>query len=173
MWHHKTPLFGKAPFQIISWQLSILTSLGLRGAPGYSLDQAHHLPIEMDPLIGMLIYLLFSMSVMKFMTESTLGRSLFCLVVPEGESLMTGKHCSRKLRDHILDQTQSKESEQEVRWSYNFPKPVPSYVRPAARVLGVPQPSQEAPPNGGQVFRCLSLGKSLLTESTAANEDAF
>lgn len=28
--------------------------LGLRGAPGYSLDQAHHLPIEMDPLIGML-----------------------------------------------------------------------------------------------------------------------
>lgn len=49
------------------------------------------------------------------MTESTLGRSMFCLVVPEGESLMTGKHCSRKLRDHILDQTQSKESEQEVR----------------------------------------------------------
>lgn len=25
---------------------------GLRGAPGYSLEQAHHLPIEMDPLIG-------------------------------------------------------------------------------------------------------------------------
>lgn len=25
---------------------------GLRGAPGYSLDQAHHLPIEMDSLIG-------------------------------------------------------------------------------------------------------------------------
>ncbi|KAH0518033.1 Neurobeachin [Microtus ochrogaster] len=32
----------------------------------------------------------------------------------EGESLMTGKHCSRKLRDHIRDQTQSKESEQEI-----------------------------------------------------------
>ncbi|KAL4838323.1 hypothetical protein H8958_009003 [Nasalis larvatus] len=27
-------------------------TVGLRGAPGYSLDQAHHLPIEMDPLIG-------------------------------------------------------------------------------------------------------------------------
>ncbi|CDR18553.1 unnamed protein product [Oncorhynchus mykiss] len=25
---------------------------GLRGAPGYSLEQAHHLPIEMDPLIA-------------------------------------------------------------------------------------------------------------------------
>lgn len=25
---------------------------GLRGAPGYSLDQAHHLPIEMDSLVG-------------------------------------------------------------------------------------------------------------------------
>lgn len=28
----------------------------MRGAPGYSLDQAHHLPIEMDPLIGMLTH---------------------------------------------------------------------------------------------------------------------
>ncbi|XP_026717996.1 neurobeachin [Athene cunicularia] len=27
-------------------------TVGLRGAPGYSLDQAHHLPIEMDPLIA-------------------------------------------------------------------------------------------------------------------------
>uniref|UniRef100_A0A8C7L9W1 Neurobeachin n=1 Tax=Oncorhynchus kisutch TaxID=8019 RepID=A0A8C7L9W1_ONCKI len=27
-------------------------SQGLRGAPGYSLEQAHHLPIEMDPLIA-------------------------------------------------------------------------------------------------------------------------
>nr|XP_061811916.1 neurobeachin-like [Nerophis lumbriciformis] len=27
-------------------------TLGLRGAPGYSLEQAHHLPIEMDPLIA-------------------------------------------------------------------------------------------------------------------------
>ncbi|KAI4890068.1 hypothetical protein NFI96_001295 [Prochilodus magdalenae] len=27
-------------------------TVGLRGAPGYSLEQAHHLPIEMDPLIG-------------------------------------------------------------------------------------------------------------------------
>lgn len=27
-------------------------SPGLRGAPGYSLEQAHHLPIEMDPLVG-------------------------------------------------------------------------------------------------------------------------
>lgn len=106
MWHHKTPLFGKASFQIISWQLSILTSLGLRGAPGYSLDQAHHLPIEMDPLIGMLIYLLLSVSVVKLMTKNNLGKSLFWLVIPEGESLITGKHCSRKLRDHILDQTQ-------------------------------------------------------------------
>lgn len=105
MWYHKTPLFGKVSFQIISWQLSILTSLGLRGAPGYSLDQAHHLPIEMDPLIGMLIYLLLSVSVVKLMTKNNLGKSLFWLVVPEGESLMTGKHCSRKLRDHILDQT--------------------------------------------------------------------
>ncbi|KAJ3589733.1 hypothetical protein NHX12_010576, partial [Muraenolepis orangiensis] len=26
-------------------------TVGLRGAPGYSLEQAHHLPIEMDPLI--------------------------------------------------------------------------------------------------------------------------
>lgn len=25
---------------------------GLRGAPGYSLEQAHHLPIEMDTLVG-------------------------------------------------------------------------------------------------------------------------
>lgn len=25
---------------------------GLRGAPGYSLEQAHHLPIEMDSLVG-------------------------------------------------------------------------------------------------------------------------
>lgn len=25
---------------------------GLRGAPGYSLEQAHHLPIEMDSVIG-------------------------------------------------------------------------------------------------------------------------
>lgn len=33
-----------------------LSHLGLRGAPGYSLDQAHHLPIEMDPLIGMSRY---------------------------------------------------------------------------------------------------------------------
>ena len=41
-------------------QFSILTSSGLRGAPGYSLDQAHHLPIEMDPLIGMLTYPLLS-----------------------------------------------------------------------------------------------------------------
>lgn len=29
-----------------------LRPAGLRGAPGYSLEQAHHLPIEMDPLIG-------------------------------------------------------------------------------------------------------------------------
>lgn len=29
-----------------------LLPAGLRGAPGYSLEQAHHLPIEMDPLIG-------------------------------------------------------------------------------------------------------------------------
>uniref|UniRef100_A0A7N6BPB6 Neurobeachin n=1 Tax=Anabas testudineus TaxID=64144 RepID=A0A7N6BPB6_ANATE len=27
-------------------------TVGLRGAPGYSLEQAHHLPIEMDPLIA-------------------------------------------------------------------------------------------------------------------------
>lgn len=27
-------------------------SPGLRGAPGYSLEQAHHLPIEMDSLVG-------------------------------------------------------------------------------------------------------------------------
>ncbi|XP_069496706.1 neurobeachin isoform X2 [Ambystoma mexicanum] len=27
-------------------------TVGLRGAPGYSLDQSHHLPIEMDPLIA-------------------------------------------------------------------------------------------------------------------------
>lgn len=33
-----------------AFSFSILS--GLRGAPGYSLEQAHHLPIEMDPLIG-------------------------------------------------------------------------------------------------------------------------
>uniref|UniRef100_UPI00358F9AE2 neurobeachin-like n=1 Tax=Myxine glutinosa TaxID=7769 RepID=UPI00358F9AE2 len=27
-------------------------TLGLRGAPGYSIEQSHHLPIEMDPLIA-------------------------------------------------------------------------------------------------------------------------
>ncbi|XP_054650005.1 neurobeachin-like isoform X3 [Dunckerocampus dactyliophorus] len=27
-------------------------TVGLRGAPGYSLEQAHHLPIEMDPLVA-------------------------------------------------------------------------------------------------------------------------
>ncbi|MGH0141932.1 UNVERIFIED_CONTAM: hypothetical protein FKN15_043101 [Acipenser sinensis] len=32
---------------------------GLRGAPGYSLEQAHHLPIEMDPLIGKLTQIVF------------------------------------------------------------------------------------------------------------------
>lgn len=30
---------------------------GLRGAPGYSLEQAHYLPIEMDSLIGELVML--------------------------------------------------------------------------------------------------------------------
>lgn len=35
---------------IINFYFVILS--GLRGAPGYSLEQAHHLPIEMDPLIG-------------------------------------------------------------------------------------------------------------------------
>lgn len=29
-----------------------LSESGLRGAPGYSLEQAHHLPIEMDSLVG-------------------------------------------------------------------------------------------------------------------------
>lgn len=33
----------------------LLNPPGLRGAPGYSLEQAHHLPIEMDPLIGQCI----------------------------------------------------------------------------------------------------------------------
>lgn len=37
------------------WRVCVINPLilpGLRGAPGYSLEQAHHLPIEMDPLIG-------------------------------------------------------------------------------------------------------------------------
>ncbi|XP_061638780.1 neurobeachin isoform X3 [Phyllopteryx taeniolatus] len=34
-------------------------TVGLRGAPGYSLEQAHHLPIEMDPLIGKLTQIVF------------------------------------------------------------------------------------------------------------------
>uniref|UniRef100_K7FRT2 Neurobeachin n=1 Tax=Pelodiscus sinensis TaxID=13735 RepID=K7FRT2_PELSI len=37
-------------FAVNRWHNTV--ALGLRGAPGYSLDQAHHLPIEMDPLIA-------------------------------------------------------------------------------------------------------------------------
>lgn len=75
----------------------MLTSLGLRGAPGYSLDQAHHLPIEMDPLIGKLIYLLLSVAVIKHVTKSTLGEEEFVLACgSRGESIMTGKYCGRQ-----------------------------------------------------------------------------
>ncbi|XP_078078372.1 neurobeachin a isoform X4 [Mustelus asterias] len=35
-------------FAVNKWH----NTVGLRGAPGYSLEQAHHLPIEMDPLIA-------------------------------------------------------------------------------------------------------------------------
>nr|XP_032812267.1 neurobeachin-like isoform X5 [Petromyzon marinus] len=35
-------------FAINRWH----NTLGLRGAPGYSIEQSHHLPIEMDPLIA-------------------------------------------------------------------------------------------------------------------------
>lgn len=35
-----------------SFLFKFLYERGLRGAPGYSLEQAHHLPIEMDSLVG-------------------------------------------------------------------------------------------------------------------------
>lgn len=43
-------VFVRMCLRVINFFFFILS--GLRGAPGYSLEQAHHLPIEMDPLIG-------------------------------------------------------------------------------------------------------------------------
>ncbi len=42
----------KPPFLMFIYNISNMFCLGLRGAPGYSLEQSHHLPIEMDSLIG-------------------------------------------------------------------------------------------------------------------------
>ena len=49
IWVYSSPSYVIYIYDCNNW---LFYPLGLRGAPGYSLEQAHHLPIEMDPLIG-------------------------------------------------------------------------------------------------------------------------
>lgn len=49
---HPLLFYGVFMYSLTACNVRPLNLSGLRGAPGYSLEQAHHLPIEMDPLIG-------------------------------------------------------------------------------------------------------------------------
>lgn len=65
-WHvsiHPAVCYDVCMYGCVSTAVCNVWSLnpsGLRGAPGYSLEQAHHLPIEMDPLIGQCTQILTS-----------------------------------------------------------------------------------------------------------------
>lgn len=52
IWYLLFPLIMYVNVRVTAHNICRLNPSGLRGAPGYSLEQAHHLPIEMDPLIG-------------------------------------------------------------------------------------------------------------------------
>lgn len=83
----------------------------------------------------------------------------------EGKAFIVTGTWSRKLANYISP-TQDKQSELEVKQSYNFSKPFPRDVLPPAKpfILMAPHSPQIALPVGNQQFKYMSLSRTFVIQ---------